>query len=445
MPLTTLRLHGCDELTDLAPIAEAKSLISITLPPKATEFEFLRAFPKLQRIGFAETSYGNPDKTAVDFWKDNDEAGWLQKLRAAGLAPTHAKRLSDGTWDVDLRKVVLSNLELIRGAAISKLNVGGTKVSDLSPLRGMPLKALWIFDTKVSDLSSLKGMQLTYFHASQAPISDISVLRGMPVNDVRLHLCRNLTDLSPLAEAGELTQLTLPPNAKNFEFLRNLPKLRRIGYATTHVGGDPKQAVEEFWKEYDAQGWRETLRASGFEPNNSVRLADETWEVSLENQKIADLNLLRGAPISKLHLGGTRVTDLTPLRGMRLTHIWLYNTKVSDLRPLEGMPLEWLHVSGTPVKDISIARELPLKALRLHGCKELHDLSPLKDVKGLTMLTLPRHATNIEFLRERPELQWLGFWSNFTKAPEQSAAAFWKEYDAKKAAGSVDLDRQGSR
>jgi hypothetical protein len=96
------------------------------------------------------------------------------------------------------------------------------------------------------------------------------------------------------------------------------------------------------------------------------------------------------------------------------------------------MPLEFLHVAGTLVKDISIARELPLQILRLHDCKELHDLSPLADAKRLTVLTLPRHATNIEFLRSRTELEWLGFWANFTKTPDQSAAAFWKEYDAQR-------------
>ena len=68
----------------------------------------------------------------------------------------------------------------------------------------------------------------------------------------------------------------------------------------------------------------------------------------------------------------------------------------------------------------------------MHFVLHLHDLSPLADAKGLTTLTLPRHATNIEFLRSRPNLEWLGFWSKFTNTPDQTAAAFWKEYDGKK-------------
>ena len=43
----------------------------------------------------------------------------------------------------------------------------------------------------------------------------------------------NLTDLSPLADAKELMAVTLPPNAKNFEFLRSFPKLERISFQET--------------------------------------------------------------------------------------------------------------------------------------------------------------------------------------------------------------------
>ena len=76
----------------------------------------------------------------------------------------------------------------------------------------------------------------------------------MPLKEVRLHGCPNLTDLSPLADARELTHLTIPGNAKNFEFLRALPKLERLSYwETTSKGGPPSKTAEEFWKEYDAK------------------------------------------------------------------------------------------------------------------------------------------------------------------------------------------------
>jgi hypothetical protein len=418
----------------------------LTLPANAKDIEFLRHFPNLEHLAYSfDKASGMPSMTASQFWKTNEKTSWLRALTAAGFQPNKVERLQDGTWRVDLMNVPIANLETLRGAPISILQLGNTGVADLSPLKGMPLERLYIYNTKVTDLRPLQGMPICQLHIGGTQVKDISALRGMPLQALRLHACKELSDLSPLAGADKLKELTVPPGAKNIEVLRKLPALERLAYwEIDGKGGPPAKTTTEFWAEYDV-GWRKTLRAGGFEPTKAVLLADDTWEVSLENQKIADLNILRGAPITKLHLGGTPVTDLTPLRGMRLTHLWLYNTKVSDLRPLEDMPLEFLHASNTLVKDISIARNLPLKMLRLHDCKNLHDLSPLEQAKGLTVLTLPRHASGIEFLRGRPQLEWLGFWANFTKTPEQSAAAFWKEYDAKKAAGSVDLDRQGSR
>jgi len=74
MPLTFLRFHGCRDLTDLAALADCEALESLTLPPNATGIEFLRAFPKLQRIGFRDDPKNGhvPDKTAAEFWKEYD-------------------------------------------------------------------------------------------------------------------------------------------------------------------------------------------------------------------------------------------------------------------------------------------------------------------------------------------------------------------------------------
>jgi hypothetical protein len=97
-------------------------------------------------------------------------------------------------------------------------------------------------------------MQLNYLHISQTPVSDISAVRGMPLTRMQLHGCRNLTDLSPLEGARDLTEITIPPGAKNFEFRRHFPKLERIAYSEgTNTGGRPSKTAEEFWKEYDAQ------------------------------------------------------------------------------------------------------------------------------------------------------------------------------------------------
>jgi hypothetical protein len=163
------------------------------------------------------------------------------------------KQLPDGTWDVRLDRTAITDLGVLRGAPISALDVGNTAVTDLTPLRGMPLKLLWLYNTKVADLSPLEGMKLETFHASSTLISDISVLRGMPLRRARLLGCTKLTDLSPLAEAKELTELTIPEGAKNFQFLRSFPKLERLSYWEANTSGwrPPSKTAAEFWEEYD--------------------------------------------------------------------------------------------------------------------------------------------------------------------------------------------------
>ncbi len=52
MPLKKLKLHDCPAQTDFSPLAESKELTSLTLPAGATNLEFLRALPKLERIGY---------------------------------------------------------------------------------------------------------------------------------------------------------------------------------------------------------------------------------------------------------------------------------------------------------------------------------------------------------------------------------------------------------
>lgn len=84
--------------------------------------------------------------------------------------------------------------------------------------------------------------------------------------------------------------------------------------------------------------------------------------------------------------------------------------------------------------DLAAAREMPLTKLCLHGCTELTDLSPLADCPALKNFTLPPDAKDIEFLRTDPKLERLSFTEDakLNCRPAQTAAEFWKDYDAKK-------------
>ena len=82
----------------------------------------------------------------------------------------------------------------------------------------------------------------------------MSPLRSMPLTGLKLHNCTQLADLSPLAECKTLRYITLPPNAKNVELLRELSKLERIGFKEDPSNSfRPDQTAREFWAAYDAR------------------------------------------------------------------------------------------------------------------------------------------------------------------------------------------------
>jgi hypothetical protein len=155
--------------------------------------------------------------------------------------------------ELTLNFLAISDLTVLRGLPLQKLEVNVTPVANLEPLRGMALKSLALNSTKVTDLQPLKGMPLEYLNLGNTAVTNLTVLRGMPLTNVRLTACKLLTDLTPLAEARDLTLLALPPNAKDIEFLRTFPKMERLSYTTAKPQTWlPSQTAAEFWTAYDA-------------------------------------------------------------------------------------------------------------------------------------------------------------------------------------------------
>lgn len=133
----------------------------------------------------------------------------------------------------------------------------------------------------------------------------------------------------------------------------------------------------------------------------------ETWRDILVESGLGDRLRRNDAGELSLDLAFTPIRDLTLLKDMPLTSLNLARTRIFDLAPLKGMPL---------------------KKLRLDGCEELHDLSPLKDCGSLERLTIPSQCGDLEFLRTLPNLRQLS-----TQFPGDdwravpSAQAFWAE------------------
>jgi len=97
------------------------------------------------------------------------------------------------------------------------------------------------------------------------------------------------------------------------------------------------------------------------------------------------------------------------------------------------MPLDTLYLTGTRVGSLEPLRGAPLKRVFLLASK-VNDVGILADFPDLEEINLPDPVSNVERLRTLKKLRYLSYkWSG--SHPDKTAEEFWKEYDAKQAAG----------
>lgn len=191
------------------------------------------------------------------------------KAVANKLGLSNALKREGGGLSLTVREPEFNDLSPFSKAPLTKLNIADTQVDDLTPLKGMPLRSLDVSNTRVADLAVLKGMPLTRFEAARTRATNFTVLAGMklvslnlahtrianlaplkatPLRHLQLEGCTNLTDFAALAECKQLEAITLPVGAKNLDALKDLPRLRHIGYTLPEGGWDLVPQAEDFWK-----------------------------------------------------------------------------------------------------------------------------------------------------------------------------------------------------
>ena len=175
---------------------------------------------------------------------------WQIALTNAGWKFKSEKQ-NDGTWEVDLDDQPIMDVSMLHGASISRLTLMHTQVSDLAPLHGLSLTWLRLAGTKVSDLCPLQGMPLESLQISGTPVSDLTPLLGMPLKTLIMTSCTEITNLTPIEGITTLRSVILPPNAKNFEFLRGMTNLARISFKYDPSTKGSAQSAADFWKEFD--------------------------------------------------------------------------------------------------------------------------------------------------------------------------------------------------
>ena len=146
-----------------------------------------------------------------------------------------------------LAYTAVKDLTPLAGCPLQSLTIAFAPVSDLKPLTGMPLLYLYLSGTQTESLGPLKEMPLRALHLDRTPVADLKPLAGLPIKELRLDGCVKLRDLSPLSQCTNLEVLVLPREHGDIEFLRNLPKLKRLSY---HFDRDSSkmETVDQFFR-----------------------------------------------------------------------------------------------------------------------------------------------------------------------------------------------------
>ena len=342
----------------------------------------------------------------------------------------------------------------LRGLPLRTLLWKYTSMRNLSALRGAPLETLQIQQSAVETLDGIQGAPLRTLAAYEGKLTDISALRGLPLSEADLG-GSPITDLTPLADCQKLERLLISTRTSDIAFLKKLPNLKRIGYGSMlryagYWGRVP--TAEDFWKkngerlarqvpmEKQLEKFRQSLIAQGNAPDTVPRFAFDVnggLSISIPKElKCTDISELRGVAVTGFWSKCGSLRDLSPLAGAPLREVGLgFPSAVVDLSPLRGAPLNVISLEHVSVTDISALRGMPLIRVSIED-SPVADVSPLADIPTLEEVRIPPTAKNIETLRGHRKIALLSYWVDpKTNRPTKTAAEFWKEFDAKQAAG----------
>ena len=94
---------------------------------------------------------------------------------------------------------------------------------------------------------------MQYLNLSKTQISSVAPLANMPLKVLRLDGLPSQPDLNPLWECQDLEQLSIPFPSPSVVVLRQLPKIKRLGYNVPLDNWDRVTTPQAFWKDWDAR------------------------------------------------------------------------------------------------------------------------------------------------------------------------------------------------
>jgi len=189
----------------------------------------------------------------ADLKKRANELRPLLEQRLKALPGWEARRLKqtpEGTFMVDLSWLKLDSLDCLEGMPVSDLQLNGCSASIspdlLASLNKLPLRTLSMRGCGLADLAFLEGATVENLVLSDNPFTDLTPLKKLPLFKLNLRETR-AEDLSALSACAFLSELVLPKQPQNYEFLKSSPTLKRISRRELD-NGSPEQSADDFWK-----------------------------------------------------------------------------------------------------------------------------------------------------------------------------------------------------
>jgi serine/threonine protein kinase len=296
-----------------------------------------------------------------------------------------------------LNDVDIADLSPLKGLPLVVFECKHNRITDLSPLRGMPLQKIICYENQISDLSPLAGMKLTYLHiANNIVVADLSPVKGMPLVEFYFHGNR-VADLNPI-RGMPLQRLDLRANV-----VKDLSPLKGMPLKSLAVG--------------------ENNGISDLSPLKGMSLD----YLECRGNSVADISVLSGMPLNHLGIRFNRVVDITPLRECPLKVLELWGNPVKDLSPLKGHALEFFECPAE-LSDLSSLAGMPIQHLYC-ASTNVTDLGPLKGMPLRNLFIMAKYIkTGWEAIRQIPTLKVIEHDGN--GAGRQTAAEFWKRFDA---------------
>ena len=147
-----------------------------------------------------------------------------------------------------------------------------------------------------------------------------------------------------------------------------------------------------------------------------------------ECQALEDIGALKGAPLTSVILHSCpALKSIDALAGLKLTAVNIEMcSQIKDLSALKGMPLEYLNIRQTQVSDLAPIKGAPLRHVHVED-STVTDLTPLGESPIEKLCFTPKSITKgIDIIRNMKTIKEIGA----TWAERTSPAEFWKKYDA---------------